>query len=177
MNKDNIIIRQLTKSDWAIFRAVRLHALATEPDKFSSNYAKENAYTDDIWQTQLSNPASAFFGLFDGDQLTGITGIIRKDLDAHANEAICIASYLLPEYRGKGLSKMFYQARLDWAVKEPGLQYVCVGHRASNIASYRANQAFGFKLVSKEMRTWPDGMEEDQHIYRLDLNTYESRPA
>ncbi len=171
-----MIIRQLTESDGGIFKTLRLHALKTEPDKFSSNYERESAYTDSEWQGWLGNEINAFFGLFDNGNLIGITGIVRLDRNPQATEAILVASYLLPAYRRQGLSRKLYQARLDWAASQPGLKQVRVSHRESNEASRRAHQAFGFIFSSKEMMEWPDGLEENQASYLLDLDSYRSRP-
>lgn len=174
MKKDNMEIRKLEADDWALFRDIRLFALKTEPGKFSSNYALESAFPEQEWRGRLSSPARAFFGLFDQGQIAGITGIARVDQDMESPEVVLIASFLRPEYRRQGLSRMFYEARLDWAAEQPGVKSVLVSHRESNRASERANQAFGFVMTGKEMMEWPDGVKENQVLYKLDINRYKN---
>ena len=174
MKKDNTEIRKLGPDDWALFRDMRLFALKTEPGKFSSNYDLESAFPEQEWRDRLSSPVRAFFGLFKDGHLAGITGIARVDQDIQSPEMVLIASFLKPDYRRQGLSRMFYEARLDWAAKQPGVKKVIVSHRESNVASERANQAFGFVMTGKEMMEWPDGVKENQILYALDIGSYKN---
>ena len=54
------------------------------------------------------------FGLFDGDCLIGITAAFALAEDPAAQTAIFGMSFILPEYRGRGLSRLLYEARLEW---------------------------------------------------------------
>lgn len=172
MAKDNTTIRLLTCEDWQIFRDIRLHALKTEPGKYSSNHLLESGYSEETWRERLAPPVRAYFGLFDGQKLVGITGAIRNNGDAQATDIVLVASYLMPEYRRQGLSRKFYNARLTWAAQQPGVTRVLVSHRESNDASRRANQAFGFVKTGAEMKVWPDGIEENDVSYELDISEY-----
>ena len=174
MKKNNMEIRELVPDDWEIFRNIRLFALKTEPGKFSSNYTLESGFSEQEWRGRLSGPVRAYFGLFDNDRIVGITGVVRVNQDMESSDVVLVASFLKPEYRRQGLSRMFYQARLDWAAKQPGVKNVLVSHRESNIASQRANQAFGFVMTGKEMMEWPDGMKENQVLYTLDISGYKN---
>jgi RimJ/RimL family protein N-acetyltransferase len=157
-------IRQFSIDDRDLYKAMRLEALLLEPSVFSSNYKREAAFTDEEWENRLTNPGSASFGLYYGDEMIGTTGIVILQ----PGEGILIASYIRKEHRGKGLSAMLYQVRLDWA-KAKKLQHVIVSHRKNNIASRAANQHFGFRYTHEETMTWPDGIDEANVYYRLDL--------
>ena len=133
---------------------------------FASNLAKEEAYPDTRWVESLAKEEMAFFGLYLGEEIVGLTGII---LNSHVpGEAVMIASYIREEHRGKGLSDLLDRVRIDWA-RDKGLTHLTVGHRASNEASRRANQRFGFQYTFTESREWPDGEVEDNLNYRLEL--------
>lgn len=164
---NNYSLRRLLPVEWALYKKLRLMALQTEPAVFGSNFDKEFAYTDADWQQTLTNPARVFFALFHGDAAVGVTGAILK-CDEETTAAL-IASFILPEHRGKGLSELFYRARLDWA-RAKKCTNVIVSHRASNLASKYANQKFGFVETHKENRLWPDGAEAEQIFYKLELN-------
>ena len=174
MTENKIAIRQLGAEDWEIYRDLRLHALKTEPGVFSSNYARESAFTKDEWVERIAVGGKAAFGLFDDRNLVGITGIVRMDGIEDAPEVVLVASYILPEYRGRGLSRYFYEARLNWAASQGNIKTVIVSHRESNDASRRANQAFGFVKTGVEMKTWPDGIQENQVCYALDISRYKT---
>ncbi len=78
-------------------------------------------------------------------------------------------SYLLPEYRGRGLSRLFYEARLRWIVEQERFERVVVSHRRSNEPSKRANERFGFVMTGTARTTWPDGTDDDELLYELRL--------
>lgn len=164
---EDISIRKLTGEDWQIFSALRLQALLECPDKFGSPLAVEEKYTPEEWQAWLNRETGAMFSLFDGQKMIGTTGIVT-DWDAPSG-AVMIASYILPEYRGRGLSYYFYQARIDWAKHYPAWTKITVGHREGNEASRRANQRHGFSYVRREPHNWPDGITADILWYELSL--------
>lgn len=166
MPDNNYTIRPLGPEDVAAYKAIRLEALQTEPGVFCSSYAREAAFDDETWVKRLTNPNAAHFGLYADAELIGITGIIKdtqKEGDAHM-----VQSYIRKEHRGKQLSRMFYEARLNWA-KANNVQRVIVGHRLSNTTSKAANQRYGFVYTDQEMQDWPDGSREEVLNYVLEL--------
>ena len=102
-------------------------------------------------------------------EAVGLTGMVQDRRDETGQTGGLVMSYLQPPYRGRGLSRLLYQARLDWAIAQTNWTTLVVSCRAGNEASRRANQTFGFQLVSKEPIIWPDGAEADEWKYRLDL--------
>ena len=170
MDKKDITIRALDSGEWEIFREMRLHALKTMPQVFFSKYEDEVKAEPANWQTRwLDRKGKCTFGVFDGQKLVGITGVFTDRHDTSGKTAVLGASYLLPDYRGMGLSKMMYKARLDWAAAQTHMTRAVVSHRKSNDASRKASQAFGFQFVKAEPHVWPDGTTEDDLCYELDL--------
>jgi len=78
-------------------------------------------------------------------------------------------SYILPQYRGRGLSRKFYETRLAWIRNHPKFKRIIVSHRASNEASRRANQKHGFVQTERSSHIWPDGQIEDEVFYELKI--------
>ncbi len=78
-------------------------------------------------------------------------------------------TYIEPEYRARGLSGLLYKARIDWALRNTMFKKLSVGHRMDNEPSKRAMLAHGFKFTHKEFIQWPDGGEEWDYKYELDL--------
>ena len=109
--------------------------------------------------------------------VSGLTGVITARDDPSGETAMLVMSYLLPEYRGRGLSAAFYEARLAWLRERPRYTSVVVSHRRSNEPSRRANQRFGFVLVGSVPTEWPDGTVEDEVTYELRLSDVESAAA
>lgn len=165
-SKDNYSLHRLLSNQWQDYKSIRLEALQTNPEMFGSNYAKESQYTPQDWQDVLNSNARAMFALYDQDEIIGVTGVVLKKEDS--SKAAMIASFIKPEYRGNGLSKLFYQARIDWA-RDMGCEFITVGHREGNELSKAANQSFGFEYTSYEEQIWPDGTKANRLDYRLKL--------
>jgi RimJ/RimL family protein N-acetyltransferase len=164
--KDNYILRRFLPEEWEAYRDIRLEALQISPEMFGSNYAKESQYTKEDWLGAVDNPHRAMFGLYLNKNIVGVTGVafVKED----HSQAVLIASFICPEYRGKGLSKLFYEARLDWA-RDMGCNSIVVSHREDNNPSKGANQSFGFKYTHSDSREWSDGKNLSQLYYILEL--------
>lgn len=158
-------MRQFLPEDAMRYKAIRLEALQLEADKFSNSYAMEAAYPDAHWHGRLDNPKSAFWGLYAGNELVGLTGIaIQPD---RPDTAYMGQSYIRKEHRGKKLSRMLYDARIAWA-RGHGLKRLTIGHRAINASSKAAIQHFGFCYTHSETRLWPpDNLPDDILYYEL----------
>jgi RimJ/RimL family protein N-acetyltransferase len=107
--------------------------------------------------------------LFDDTQLIGITGVFGGREPSHCKTASLVMSFIVPEYRRRGLSSMLYAARLDWIRMQDKFNRVVVAVRVSNEASQRACGRFGFTYVGRTPRAWPDGTTEDELSYELQL--------
>jgi RimJ/RimL family protein N-acetyltransferase len=160
-------IRRLFHEDVEIYKAMRLEALQLEAGVFGSSYSRENVFTNEQWLSRLTGQNTAFFGLFYQQELIGITGIVIDWDDKEL--AHMVQSYIRKAHRGRGLSRLYYDARLQWARNYPGLKIVRTGHRESNITSKAANQHYDFKFAYRESTDWPDGTTEDVLYYDLKL--------
>ncbi len=165
-------LRPLEQDDWVALKALRLHALRSEPHVFSRRYDDEVHTCDADWRQLASNDSHAqrIFGLFDGETMIGLTAIFSDQEDPTAKTAVLAMSYLRPSYRGRGLSHLFYQERLRWARGEGGFTRIRVSHRLSNAASRAANQSHGFREIATVARLWPDGTSEAEVFYELRLD-------
>jgi RimJ/RimL family protein N-acetyltransferase len=164
-----VSIRQLNENDWRVFSEVRLRALQTDPKVFGSNYGLESKFDEEDWRGRLRQENAAIFMLFDDDAPIGMTGVSVFRDDATGRTAILWGSWLEPRFRGKGLSKLIYQTRIDWAKAHPTIEKIIVSHRASNVASKYANQKHGFVFTGTNDKVWPDGVTEDEICYELKI--------
>jgi RimJ/RimL family protein N-acetyltransferase len=160
------VLKQLMPDEWPLYKKLRLEALQNAHGSFGGSYDKESLLEDSVWQERLADARSAFWVLYDQDQPIGMTGVIEAKDDPETTALI--ASYIHPDYRGKGLSNLFYKARIEWS-KQNGYRRVMVSCRASNTASKAANRKFGFAHTHNESKTWPDGKTEDNVFYALNL--------
>jgi RimJ/RimL family protein N-acetyltransferase len=166
---DAIQIRPLRVSEWSAFKDFRLAALKSAPGMFATSFEEASARSPEAWQDVIAGPNHQVFGLFDGAQLIGITGVFGGRGKSDDDTAFLVMSFIVPEYRRRGLSSMFYHARLDWIRRHDKFKRTSVAVRASNEASQRACRHFGFECIGRALRTWPDGTTEDELVYELQL--------
>ena len=165
----SITTRALTAPDFETFRQIRLRALREHPDVYSASYGEAAARTERDWTEMLDGKGKCIFGLFDGDKIIGLAAVFTSREDPGGETGVLAMDYIDPLYRGRGLSRLLYQARIDWAKQYLPFRRLVVSHREGNEPSRRANQSFEFKFVGKEEMDWPDGMRAADYVYELDL--------
>ncbi len=161
-------IRQLGSDDWQLFREMRLRAVTEFSNYFLDNAANCAARDEAFWRDMLTNKDCAIFGLFDGDTHIGITGAFRWK-ESREDTVILGMSYLVKDYRGRGLSRLFYEARINWAKEQEGINRITVSHREENAASKAANQNFGFTYYETGEVTFGDGSTGQDIRYELKI--------
>jgi len=155
--------------EWQAFKEIRLEAVRAEPNVFVQTLDEQLKRPDKEWREMLEDSNRAYFVLANGDEAVGLSGVARHG--ENPDWGVLVLSYIRPEHRGKGLSNLFYQARLDWAARK-GLSRMLVSHRKDNVASKAAIKKFHFEYTHDEMKRWPDGTTEEQLFYALDLRKW-----
>ena len=164
-------MRPLTQSEWVIVKDLRLTALKTEPGVFVSSFDSESIQSARQWQETIQGADHQVFGLFYRVQLIGLTAVFTYRDDPTGQTALLAYSFINPQYRGLGLSRLLYEGRLSWIKTHPQFNRIIVSHRASNERSRRAILRHGFKMSGESERTWPDGTTDREIFY--DKNLYE----
>lgn len=164
----SVAVRQLRPDDWIALREVRLSALRDRPGSFATTAEAVEAVTEEDWRQFLDNRQQAAFGLFAETSLIGITAIFTDRDDPSAATGLLGMTWLNPAWRGKGLSRLIYEVRMEWA-RARALTRVRVSHRDGNEPSRRAMIAHGFAYVGRTSVQWPDGHEADEIHYELRL--------
>jgi RimJ/RimL family protein N-acetyltransferase len=169
---NDVIIRALAPSEWEAFRDFRLDSLKAAPGVFAMTFDEAAIWSPEDWQAETQGPDHQVFGLFDDSRLIGITAVFTYRGDPTGRTALLAMSFILPPYRGRGLSRHFYDARLAYIRAQPRFRRVLVSHRESNEVSRRANQQHGFVRTASAPHTWPDGETENEIFYELELSDH-----
>lgn len=165
----NISIIALTPADVQAFKTIRLNALKAHPGVYSGKYEDAVTWPDSEWLGELDQKGKCIFGLYDDEKIIGITAVFTWREDPTKESGILAMSYIEPDYRNRGLSRHFYEARIHWALQHLPWKKLVVSHRDGNEPSRRAMLAHGFEFTHKTRKVWPDSIEADEYHYMIDL--------
>lgn len=173
---EDLTLRELGSGDWLALRDLRLHGLATEPGVFFRHHDEEAARTDEEWiALATGDDAHQLFGLFANGRAIAISGVLTDRNDPSGTTAMFGMTYVLPEFRGRGLSARLFETRLAWVRGNARFARAVVGHRSSNVASRRAIERAGFVRTGEFSHRWPDGCEENDVVYEMHLRDLDPR--
>jgi ribosomal protein S18 acetylase RimI-like enzyme len=156
------------------YRNLRLNALKTSPDSFSSTYDIESAFGDEVWEQRLCEKGKQTFicaasHVTSGDtewvgqvtlrgplnrsdyDLPRESGQPPADQDVHTELWQMLSLFNLPEHRGRGLGKRLCQEALLYLEKERPASSVLVRLmvKPQNTATVRLYQSLGFEDVGR----------------------------
>lgn len=166
----NIICRPFERDEWGALRDIRLEALKTEPGVYTSTYQKEKDLSEERWRDTAQSDNCVVFGLF-ADKPIGMIGIATLGDDPSGESAVLWGTYIKSAFRGNGLSGPLYKTSIAYAAQRKDWQRIVISHRNSNEPSKRPTLAHGFKYTHTEHPTWPDGKQEDESFYVLELDS------
>ena len=175
-NSEHIFIRALNPDDWEILRAIRTRAVTMHPSYFMASAEEAQNYLPETWKETLDGHGKQVFGLFDGKTLIGVTAVFTKRDDPSGLTGNMAYSFIEPAYRRRGLTDLFYKARIDWALAHTHWTTLVTAHRAGNEPSRRAILRNGFTLAETKMTTWPSGGGDLEYCYTLDLKALRVKP-
>ena len=168
-NKDFKVI-QVSVNEWQMLKQIRVDAVNSHPDVFAPSIHPDKL-SDEEWKNRLNNPASASFVIIDEKtkEAVGLTGIYLEDGNANSETGHMISSFMKNSHKGKGLSKLLYQARIDWAKQHHSLKRLVLEQRETNTAIKCVHQKFGFKFSKASECKFADGTKAKTEIYELIL--------
>lgn len=161
-------LRRLLPEDAAIYREVRLEALATSPDAFASTVEMEREQPLERFSARLAD--SFVVGAFDGAELVGIAGFYVRAGPKHAHKGMLVGMFVRPQYRGTGLGGRLVEAIIGHARERVELLQLFVV--SDNLPARRLYQRFGFVEYGVERHaTKYRGQYHDDALMALDLTT------
>jgi ribosomal protein S18 acetylase RimI-like enzyme len=178
-------IIQIPKDDESIRRyvdqvkAFRLLSLQTSPESFLSTYARESAFTDDVWYERLSNPKAITFIAVQSGLIVSTIAVIGPlpygpdelsplgnpwvTMDGDATVKIPTTShwringmFTLPQARGLGTAKALIEAAKEFGAAQAeasgkGLA-LSIAVDEDNVPAKSLYQRCGFVTIKEESR-------------------------
>jgi ribosomal protein S18 acetylase RimI-like enzyme len=138
-------LRRLTADDWAVWRDVRLRALAEAPHAFGSTLAAWSGHgdTEARWRARLDGVPFNVVAVSDNGGGIGQAGGTALD---HDRAVELISMWVAPEARGQGVGEALIEAVVRWAIDE-GATHVTLSVKADNAAAIRLYERAGFTMT------------------------------
>ncbi len=131
---------RLGETDWQVFAAVRMRALADSMGENDPSYQHEAAFTAAQWRRRLRDHAQ-FVALL-GDRPVGLIGAQQEN----AETVYLYSLWLEPAVRGRGLAKQLVAAALDWA-RHSNVHTVRLRVATDNAAARQVYESVGFTVA------------------------------
>lgn len=168
---DNIEIVSLRPEEWQLYKELRLRALKEEPQAFGSTYEENLNHPDAYWKQRLEDSfkKDTQWLLFArlNNQLIGMIGAYLEKED----QAEVIAMYVMPETRGKGISKLLMKELIKKIKINNDIKKIIITVNPEQKAALHLYHNVGFQLVSQEKDILGDGKEHK--LYKLQMLTSE----
>jgi len=146
------LIRVVTEADVDGFRALRLRALAEEPESFGASAEDFAAMAMPDVAARLRTTGDAFvLGAFLPD-LAGMVGFAREGGQKRTHKGFIWGMYVAPEARGQGVGRALMTDALTRAAALPGLEQIHLGVVTTNAAARALYRSLGFSAYGTERR-------------------------
>lgn len=161
-------IRALTPEDHAIWRALRLEALETQPAAFLTTAEEQRARSAEDDRAMLAH--GNFRGVFDGSALIGMAALIPMSKPATRHRMEIGAVYVQPTHQGGGAAGALMRAIIDEAGARGALQLE-LSVEIENARAMRFYEKLGFQRYGRQPRAAiQNGVAHDDAFYVLMLD-------
>lgn len=149
-------VRVVTADDWALWRELRLAALAEAPYAFGSRLADWQGTGDreEHWRARLAMPGSRSLVAVRGGEPVGMASGVPT---AEAGVVELISMWVRPSARGQGVGDVLVRAVEQWA-REVGARELRLAVAEGNPAAAALYQRHGFQRTGGADGLMPDGV-------------------
>jgi len=148
-----VTIRPAIPDDAPLLRALRLEALAAQPEAFAADYDRTEAEGADAWVERIQRNEAKDEGIIcvaaAPDRLVGMTGLYRGHWSKTQHSAMIWGVYVTAAWRGQGIADALIEACLDWA-RARGVTVAKLGVATTNMPAIRCYTRCGFQVYGLE---------------------------
>lgn len=145
-------IRLLHLNDATSYREIRLEALLTHPEAFSSSYEEEKEYSIEKYMNRLKAETTFTFGAFENDQLIGVVTLVLETKNKIRHRANIVAMYVTPEKRRFGIGKNLMLEAINKAKNIEGIEQLYLTVTATNEPAKKLYHSLSFESYGIDKR-------------------------
>jgi RimJ/RimL family protein N-acetyltransferase len=161
------MIRLLTPADAALYRTIRLEALAAHPEAFSSTFAREQEKPLAWFEERLAN--SDIFGAFIDGEFVGVAGFRRQDGPQTMHKADLWGMYVRKSAGRAGVGRRLVDTIIAHAAKR--VEKLQLSVMSKNEVALRLYKAAGFVEYGHELKAFKqNGQYFDEVLMELFLD-------
>ncbi len=166
-------VRKLAADDVAAFRELRIEMCRSHPEAFGQTPDEVSVMTDEKlleWMAPSDDyPEKFVLGEFDGDRLIGTVAFRREDSVKERHRGWIWSVYVLPEGRGKGISRNLMQMTIDESRRINGLELLTLVVAMPQTSARTLYTSLGFFTTGLILHGYklPDGRYIDQEEMML----------
>ncbi len=152
-------IRRVRPEEWETIRALRLRALATDPEAFGEVLADVEQRPESAWTTWIVDPTRAIFVAVNPDAGGESGALVAMAVGAPMRDNPEIAGlfgmWVAPEVREQGIGAALVESVLDWA-RTGGFGTIQLGVETTHAAAIRLYAGRGFTDTGERHSLRPD---------------------
>lgn len=158
-------IKILEPKDAVIYREIRLAALKSNPEAFSSSYAEEIDYPLETFENRLTIGHFFTFGAFVDDKLSGVVTLIIETKVKTKHRANIVAMYVRPEMRKSGIGRRLMTEAINKAKEIEEIKQIYLTVTSSNERAKNLYKSLGFRTYGIDK----NGLKVDDTYYDDEL--------
>lgn len=159
---EEVLIVRLHPDEWPDYKALRLEALRSEPQAFSSTYAAQVQHPDAFWRGRLESAQAGGGWLLFAKAPARLVGMIGAFVEGDPGVAHIVSVYVTPAFRRQGVAKLLMAAMLDDLRQTSVITIARLGVNVTQRAAVRLYESFGFQPVGVENLLMGDGQHYDE---------------
>jgi GNAT superfamily N-acetyltransferase len=149
MDKAKVMIVALQPEDWRELRAIRLEALRSAPEAFSSTYEETRLQPDEFWQRRLANDRAVHLIAREHERPIGMVGGYLGDDDGDQSVAVVFGMYVTQQRRGQQIGRLLLRALIGRLAAQPDIAAIRFWVGEAQHPARRLDESLGFRVVGR----------------------------
>lgn len=143
---ENIKVVTLEPNQWKKYKDLRLRALKEEPQAYASSYQDNVKHSGQFWKQRLEDAVKEQTRWLVFAKLEGkLVGMVGASIEKEIDNVHIIAVYVVPEERGKGISKLLMNSILSKVKDNKLIKKITVEVNSEQLPALNLYKNSGFR--------------------------------